>query len=321
MNTMKMLVRREFWENRSLYIAPLVIAGFIVFSSVFTVIAIPGDSNHASIASVPSVEQIPHMEDDARRELQEAIALPEDHRATAYAVTILVFAAMLSGMVCIVVFFYLIDCLYAERRDRSILFWKSLPVSDSQVVQSKIIVALVIVPLGVLVLSAVTQLLVSFVFWIRFHDTVVGQLMPAFHMGGWLRAQWVALQVAIGGVLWYAPIAGYLLFMSAWARRLVFLWAVLPPVALGLFELATTHTTHVFQFIGQRFVGFILTMDIDASTFKHQAGDVQMPSVHEAFNALSLKGMFTHHEMWIGLAVGAALSYAAIRLRRYRDES
>ena len=321
MNVMQTLVKREFWENRSLIIAPLVIAAFIVLSSVWGVVGIDHEGHNASIASVETLDQIPDLDADERADLQGAINLSDDRKQTGYALSILVFAAVLSALTCIVVFFYLIDCLYQERRDRSILFWKSMPLSDTQVVLSKVLVAMVILPLGVLVLSAVTQLLVSMVYWIRFHDTIIGQIMPAFSLPAWLRAQWVALQIVIGGVLWYAPIAGYLLFMSAWARRLVFLWAVLPPLGLGVFEAITTHTTHVFEFLGQRFAGFIMAMDLDTHTFKRQAGDVQMPSIHEAFDALSLKGMFLHQEMWLGLLFGAALVYASIRLRRYRDES
>jgi ABC-2 type transport system permease protein len=321
MNTLQTLVKREFWENRSLIIAPLVIAGFIVLSSVWGVVAIHDIGPDGHYMDARSLEEIPELRGDTRQDLQEYMSFSEDRKATPYAASILLFAAALSSLTCIVVFFYFIDCLYSERRDRSILFWKSMPLSDSQVVLSKVLVGLVIVPIGVLLLSAITQLIVSLVFWIRFHDTVVTQLVPAFDLSAWLRAQWVAVQVAIGGVLWYAPIAGYLLIMSAWARRMVFLWAVLPPLGLALFELSTTHTTHVFEFIGQRFVGFLRAMDFNTAAFEHQAGDVQMPSIHEAFDALSLKGMFIHPEMWIGLACGAALIYGAIRLRQYRDES
>jgi ABC-2 type transport system permease protein len=321
MNTMHMLVKREFWENRSLYIAPLVIAGLIVLSSAWAVVTIHDVGHDSAITTAQTIDELRNLDADTRSDLQEYAGFSEDRKATPYAASILIFAASLSALTCIVVFFYLIDCLYAERRDRSILFWKSMPMSDTQVVLSKLLVAMLIVPLGVLLLSAVTQLLVSIVFWIRFHDTVVHQLVPAFSLSAWARAQWVTLQMAIGGVLWYAPIAGYLVFVSAWARRLVFLWAVLPPLALALFELSTTHTTYVFEFLGQRFAGFLMAMDFNTEAFEHRAGDVQMPSINTVFEALSLKGMFLHPEMWLGLAAGAALVYAAIRMRRYRDES
>jgi ABC-2 type transport system permease protein len=321
MNTMTMLIKREFWENRSLYIAPLVIAGLIVLSSAWAVVAVHDVGHDSAFTSAQSLDDVKGLSDDTRAELQEYMAFPDDRKATPYAASILIFAAALSAITCIVVFFYLIDCLYAERRDRSILFWKSMPMSDTQVVLSKLVVAMLIVPVGVLVLSAVTQLLVSLVFWLRFHDTLVHELVPGFSLTAWARSQWVTVQMAIGGVLWYAPIAGYLVFVSAWARRLVFLWAVLPPLALALFEVSTTHTTYVFEFLGQRFAGFLMAMDFNTDAFEHQAGDVQMPSINTVFDALSLKGMFLHPEMWLGLAAGAALVFAAIRMRRYRDES
>ena len=134
MNTMQTLVKREFWENRSLIIAPLVIAAFIVLSSVWGVVGIQHDGHQTSIANVESLDQVPDLNDEARSELQQAINLSDDRKQTGYALSILLFAGVLSSLTCIVVFFYLIDCLYAERRDRSILFWKSMPLSDTQVV-------------------------------------------------------------------------------------------------------------------------------------------------------------------------------------------
>ena len=77
------------------------------------------------------------------------------------------------------------------------------------------------------------------------HDTVIGDVMPDWSFTAWLRSQVVALGVTLGGVLWYAPIAAYLLLLSTWAKNKVFLWAVLPPIALPVLEKVFLGTSHI----------------------------------------------------------------------------
>ena len=108
--------------------------------------------------------------------------------------------------------------------------------------------------------------------------------------------------------LWYAPIYGWLLLVSAWARRAPFLWASLPLLAIGVVEKIAFNTSHFGALLGHRMIGGpggddfmtgILSMD---------------PLMHFTPGAfLSSPGL------WIGLAVAAAFLAAAVRLRRYRD--
>jgi ABC-2 type transport system permease protein len=319
MNTMLMLVRREFWEHRSLWIAPLVFVGVLLFTSAWGTIVAGG--NHHEITSAATVNDIHDMSEHERADLQGAIDLPVASKQTIQAAAIVGLTGVIGAFTCIVVFFYLIDCLYSERRDRSILFWKSLPVSDAQVVLSKILVAMLVIPLGVLLLAGVTQSLLSVILWFRFHGTVIGNVIPVFSFVAWAKAEAASLSIVFGGVLWYAPIAGYLLVMSAWARRNVFLWVILPPIALPILEYWMLGSANVAHFLGRRFGGFINEMNLDTSVFKHQPGNVQMPPVNDVFDALSVSGMFTHPEMWIGLLCAAIMVALTIRLRRYRDDT
>jgi ABC-2 type transport system permease protein len=319
MNSMLMLVKREFWEHRSLWIAPLVFVGVLLLTSAWGTIVTGGD--HHEITSAATIDDIHGMNDHERADLQGAIDLSADRKQTIQAVAIVGLTGIIGAFTCIVVFFYLIDCLYSERRDRSILFWKSLPVSDSQVVLSKLLVAMLVIPLGVIVLAWLTQCLITAIMWIRFHGTVIGSMIPAFSFVAWAKAEAAALAIVFGGVLWYAPIAGYLLVMSAWARRNVFLWVILPPISLPVLEYWMLGSTNVAHFLGRRFGGFIKEMNLDPSVFKHQPGNVQMPRVEDVFDALSVSGMFTHPEMWIGLLCAAILVALTIRLRRYRDDT
>ena len=316
-STFPMLLRREFWEHKSLWIAPLVWIGLILIFSTWGVIQAP--SEHGGTLSLGNGDHVT-MTDHEREQLQDVIKLPEDKKQSLFAFSFLVFFGLISVFMTIVVFFYLIDCLYTERKDRSILFWKSLPISDANVVLSKLTVAMVVVPIGVILLTAITQFLIYIIVWLRLHGSTISGVLPDWSFVAWLRAQVVALGVMLGGVLWYAPIAGYLLLLSAWAKNKVFLWAVLPPIALPILERVFLNTDHVARFLGERFAGYINLMKVDTDAF--EAGNHEnMPSVNDVYNAFHLSNVFTSTGMWLGVVAGAAMVFIAIRIRRHRDES
>jgi ABC-2 type transport system permease protein len=203
--------------------------------------------------------------------------------------------------------FYSLDALYGERRDRSILFWKSLPVSDLTTVLSKAITPVVILPLVTFAVSVGTQSIMLLV------STVVllgsGQSVTPLWSHGSLFQSWPMLlhHLLIVHGLWYVPIYGWLLLVSAWARRAPFLWASLPLLAIGAVERIAFNTSHFARMLGHRLIG---GPDDDFMT-----GSLSMhPLTHFAPGAfLSSPGL------WIGLAVGAVFLAAAVRLRRYGD--
>jgi ABC-2 type transport system permease protein len=320
-NTFPVLLRREIWEHRSLWIAPLVWVGVIVLLFTVGTFQMTRDNDIAEFASASSVEEIQGMSEAKREHIREAMSLENDRKQTVYAFSYLAIGALISGFMCIVVFFYLIDCLFSERRDRSILFWKSLPVSDTQVVLSKFVMAMVLVPIGVLALSAMTQLLLLGIWNLRFGDTVIGALTPDWDMLSWFRAQVLEAGVMLGGIMWYAPIAAYFLLLSVWVKRLVFLWAVIPLIAAPLLEFLFLRTSYISEFIGDRFGGFVEKMNLDHRGFEASAGDHGMPRVQDLYDALELSGVFTSLETWVGMAAAAALLFLAIRIRRYRDDT
>jgi ABC-2 type transport system permease protein len=318
--TYPMLIRREFWEHKSLWIAPLVWVGLITQFFTWAIIQGPGDHHAKVMMDAQSMDQM-GLNDHDRQKMHDAIQLPEDRKETLFAVSFLAIFGLISMFMTFVVFFYLIDCLYTERKDRSILFWKSLPISDADVVLSKLAVGIIVIPLGVILLTAVTQLLLYIIVWIRLHGSVIGEVMPDWSFVAWLRSQAVALGVTLGGVLWYAPIAAYLLLLSTWAKNKVFLWAVLPPIALPVLEKVFLGSSHVAEFLGRRFSGYIQEMRVDPSAFEASNRGGDLPSVGDVYNAFHLSNVFKTPEMWIGVAAAAALILVAIRIRRFRDDS
>ena len=141
--------------------------------------------------------------------------------------------------------YYLLDCLYAERKDRSILFWKALPVSDAQTVLSKLLVALAVVPLGVFVLTLFTDVAASGILAVHFHGSPLVRAFLRWDTQAWLHTQGLILGALIVVMLWYAPLAAYLMLVSAWAKRNAFLWAAMPPLVAMLVEKIAFGTSYV----------------------------------------------------------------------------
>jgi ABC-2 type transport system permease protein len=211
----------------------------------------------------------------------------------------------------LVAMFYCLDALYGERRDRSILFWKSLPVSDTTTVLAKVMIPMLVLPLIALVLSVVTDV------GLMFASTVVlaGSGMSAaplwaesrFFEGLLIMPYGLALHV-----LWFAPVYGWLLLVSAWARRAPFLWAVLPILGIGAAERIIFSTSHSMKLLQYRFTG-AMTEAFVVSPAGGGRGDINSLTQLDPLRFLTAPGL------WLGLAFAAMCIAAAIRLRRNRD--
>jgi ABC-2 type transport system permease protein len=292
-----MLVRREVWENRALWIAPVVLAGVLLVSIAFGQFHI-GGGDHFWLN--PSSSDVQRMDPDAST------------REKIYAGAIIVLTVVQLFSLGIVVFFYLLDSLISERKDRSILFWKSLPISDTQVVASKLLTGLVVAPAFVLLLCMATDLVAGLVWWIRAGGSGIGLVIPSFDGSAWLQVQAIFLMLVPTTILWYAPLAGYVMLVSAWARKNAFLWAVLPPAAILLIEWLIFGKHPFAEFLGRRFVGHFMLMKLpDGDSSANSLGEI----------AQHIGRVFVDYEIWVGLLVAALLIAAVIRIRRYRDES
>src|SRR6266536_3048016 len=223
-------VKRELWENRSIYIAPLIVAIVVLFGFL------------VSTGGLPERRRAVLLLDPAKA--RAAIDTPYN-----VAAIMLIFTAFIVGV------FYCLDALHGERRDRSILFWKSLPVSDLTTVLSKSIIPLVVLPLlafAIIVCVQVILLLETSVVLI-FHDVSPATTWAHFPVfQNWL----VLLYGLVAIALWHAPIYGWALLISGWARRATFLWAVLPLLAIGIFEKITFNTSHFASLVKYRLLGF-----------------------------------------------------------------
>ncbi len=288
MNKYWVLVRREYWEHRALWAAPLIVAALILVGSLF---------GTASFSLPDSVDT------DRKRGLFGLIS---------WGLTVPFYITM-----AIVLLFYLLDSLYAERRDRSILFWKSLPVSDTATVVSKFLVATLIAPLAAWSLGALTSLLSLGILGLRSLGASSNNSVLLWDTGLWLHVQGLILLSVLVAALWYAPIAAYLMVVSAWAKRSVFVWASLPPVLLIVTERYAFGTEHVQTFLRDRIVGFAQLLTGDASG---EAGR-SIPSVGRLFESFDAVHFLNNPGLWVGVLLAVALLALAVRLRRYRDDT
>jgi len=279
------LVRREFWEHRSLWLTPLAAVGLMFIAVLFA----PTAGNGIDVT-------VDVQQQSFGSRVTEAGAIAQ--------LGIVSFIGLFAGIVVVI---YLLDCLFAERRDRSILFWKSLPVSDAEAVLTKLTVGLVLIPLFVLMLSMVLQPLLAGVVALRFpvFRPFFGQLV----VGG-IAAMPKLLGMGIAALLWYAPLAAYLMLASVLARRAPVMYAVLPVVALGVTERLLFGSKQVFHFVGERLFPV----------------PQQSPVNYDGGNGWAMLSnqwwkLFSEPALWLGLIAAAAMLYAVIRLRRYRDDT
>src|SRR5437764_4829314 len=271
-------VWRELWENRSIYIAPSIVAAIILFGSFVGAFHLPGKRRNALLL------------DPAHR--RAAIEIPYD-----IAAVMLILTAFIVGG------FYCLDALHGERRDRSILFWKSLPVSDFTIVLSKAAIPLVVLPVIVLAMVIVTQfimLLLSSAFLLT--SGLAATTWANFNL---VQQSLILLYSLIAIALWHAPIYGCALLVSGVARRATFLWAVLPLLAIGFFEKITFNTSYFGSMLKDRLLVFA------APAFNLQ------PHHGVALESLTPGRYLSSPGLWIGLLFAVAFVTAAIRLRRY----
>jgi ABC-2 type transport system permease protein len=258
-------VRRELWEHRSIYIAPLAAAGLFLLAFL------------------------------------TGLTLSPAHRHEGLDTPYVLAAALIMGTGFIVGIYYTLDALYGERRDRSILFWKSLPVSDLTTVLAKFCIPLVILPLLTFAIAVVTEF-VMMLLSSGLSVGTVGARMSFFHMSLMLLYHILTVHG-----LWYAPIYGWLLLISAWAPRAPFLWAFLPPFVIWGVERIAFRTSHFLGMLQYRLSG------------PEPATTVRSGNLMEMISALTPAQFFSTPGLWGGLALAAIFLAAAVRLRRSRE--
>jgi len=297
------LLRRELWEHRSILIVPATLAGLIL-STVL------GSAIYALVRGY-GLEMV---FDNHWHSNPDTVEMGR-HVPAAF----IAMAAFFGIVLTINVTLYLVDCLYADRRDRSILFWKSLPISDTATVLSKLTTALLVAPAAALVAAFATTFILAIaatvVLWSHGVENTSGlwQVQPLLSVIVGMPA--LTLMIAA----WYVPVAAWCVLASAWAPRAPLLWAALPPVALIIVEQIAFGTHRVPEFLGDR-MGGVFPRLFDT---RHYVGfgirDDEFVGTLPALQDIS--SYLTSLDLWGGFVAAAVFVAGAIALRRYRDET
>lgn len=308
-NRMFILVRREMWESPVAFKwTPVIIYGFIVLIALLTlIIGIRVDDQ--MVFTKDGIRMFAEL-DDTQQRLFTSGALFS-------------ISALFHQVMYLVLIFYLAGSLYDDRKDRSILFWKSLPVSDLMTVGSKVLAACVLAPLLYLagiILTQVTLLLIGSVLGMMADINVFAELWGPAN----LLKQWpLMLYGSLVQALWLLPIYAWLIFCSSWAPRLPILIAVLVPLLIGMLQ----HFWSFFSSFKLPDVNLLLIM-LDrigkgvtpASIEWEQIATSDGSSIKPSEDLFMSFGSVTRHlfsmEMWVGVAIGLVLLAAAVWFRR-----
>lgn len=298
------LIRREVWEHRSLWVTPAAVALVMSLLVLTSFVAASGFGQMVDIGIIGAST----LGDAERRAALMAFLV-------GLTITFVISMSVLTV-------FYSLDALYAERKDKSILFWRSLPITDSETVISKLLTALIVIPLFTFVAVVVTHLvsLLLTSIWISIEGGSPGHLVwssaPIFDA-------WLAILIfLLLAPLWLSPLIGWFLFVSAWTKRSPLLMAVLPIMIVPMLEYFIFRSTLLWQAITSRSLGSMPLFDgFDPSEFFDEH---RLRVTDESISLLAqfnIGKFFASPSLWVGLVVCGLFVTAAIYVRRYRDDS
>ncbi len=273
-------VRREIWENRAIYLAAPIAAGVVILGAV-----LGHTVTHGHVIIQPHGPRPVHV--------PEVIS----YLFAAFAILL---TSTIAGV------FYCLGALNTERRDRSVLFWKSLPVSDLTTVLSKAVVPALIMPVVTLVTIYAAQLVMLAMD--MGHLASQGRSVSYFLSNLPLMQVWLDLAYAfLLAAFWWAPLWGWLLLVSAWSKRMTFLWAVGPPLAICVIERMAFGTDYAWKLLVRRLLGGI---GDGFTTPPSHTFELPWP---DPLPFLASPGL------WIGLVIAAAFLAGAVWMRRRRE--
>jgi len=298
------LVRRELWEHRSIYVVPAVLGIVLVLAAVTGQVTIAAFGEHVDMA------------------LLGASNIGVNERGAGLSVLLTVFASLFVITMGFLFVFYSLDALYAERKDKSILFWRSMPVTDAETVISKLITTLIVIPLVTLAFIMLTQVLVLLVtsVWVAMRGANAWHLI-------WSAVPFVdiwsaTLILVLSLSLWQAPFFGWFLLVSAYTKRSPMLMAFLPPVLLPMLERSIFGSNHLFDAMFIRTLrNPIISESEGIRIFSDKSFSEAAKEGISLVSMLDVSAFLTSPCLWSGLVVCGLFSAAAMYVRRFRDES
>lgn len=320
MNTMISLLKREYWENRgSFAITPVAIGIFFVIVLIFALFGsqslIWDDGNVSGSFEISGVN-ISGFDFFADM-TKEFAMVPLETRIEAWTMAFYGLSGLFIFTMVFVSIFYLLGALYDDRRDRSILFWKSLPVSDLMTVSSKALAVFLVLPIlftiGILLTFIAIMIIGSVVALFSGGSLWASIWEPAPFLSAPLKilmAHWIH-------TLWAAPVLGWILFVSSWTRRKPILIATAPIGAIAFLEFYYNRSAHFGSAVWERLSGWVLPIDVTQG--RHLGSGAMVEDSWKIYDMAP--SLLTLTEFWVGLIIAAGFFAGAVIVRRYRDES
>jgi len=320
MNTIVTLLKREYWENRGHFaISPLVMGAFLIalfLLALFNtehIVGTHGESLGPISLSGISISGLDYLGAFS----VEFASLSLERRSEIWEMSFYGISSSFTFIMILVSFIYLLGSLYDDRKDKSILFWKSLPVSDLMTVTSKIITVIFVIPAFFVIGSTLTFLLIM----------IISSLVALFTNGNlwasiWEPAPFISAPIKLYGAyviqsLWAAPFLAWLLLVSSWTKRKPILMATIPVAAVSFMEFYYYRTSYFADAVRERTMGWVIPVDITSG--RHLGSNEPILDQGGIYN--NVTSLMALPGFWYGLVVAAAMVAGAVYIRRYRDES
>lgn len=263
----KMNIKKELWEfNKLLFWVPLIIVAMIVAAPLLQLLIIEEYQMNSMLEGLTQLQH--HILDD------------EFSRFSFAAMSGLFVPFMIVAL--LVQLYYFLVSLFDERRDLSIYFWRSMPISDFSTIGYKLFTGMLVIP-AVFMLAATAALFIVALFAL----IACLVLSTSFDISLWhiwgnvnffsnLALTWLSL---IPFVLWLFPLFAWLMLASMFANKAPFLWALLPVVIVILVETFIVHYFHLDSLFFTSILAdyFGISDNTLRSSFTHEAAMHLMP--------------------------------------------
>ena len=315
------LVRRELWEHTTLIIIPVALLVFVLLANTILVLTSsppgvgPGSETSEAIFS-------------GAKYIQYFVSLNDKQQALFVNGTMITIGMIINTVVLIMMFFYLLDSLYGERKDHSILFWKSLPVTNRLTVISKLTVAVFIIPVVIFITAiladVITLAMQSYAMYLNGIPAAI--LWQRSDLAGlWMLSIYHLIQQTV----WYFPVMGWLLFCSAWSRKKPIIIAVLLPALLVFIDSSFLLGTGISETILERLPIGLRSLQM-GNEHNLMSYNISNGGSQPGFNMLSgiklpgmqdIFGFLLEIKVWTGIITGLVFAALAILMRRLRDDA